>query len=368
MHLKDDADELDKNGYLGCPLDVKLRLLRTLLESQFDYNPKFKAAVNLLTAEELRQKPIGKDLQGRLYWCHLDSGANMKVYREDPADDENGWAVVASDRITLVKLLHELTGDDTLDLSPVIEPPAPVMDTGQDSSGSEEDEENGALSEGTSEEDDDDEGAAQATDKPTEPKAEVETKINGSSEDVPKEIEADDVPKEMETDPPFECSEAIEEDVMYVNGVGSGAECNAGNPDRNPEESGEVSTSSERLADSSNDPRPSRREQPDNSQTCEPDSSETSGVDLPDSTVNPERVTDGVDNHQVADSSDVALYVADSTSENQVRLPILFNFVLECFFFRLVRAAEETIPGVRSRIHPDLRNPLPAHTRLKRAI
>lgn len=242
-------------------MELKLRLLRTLLETQFDFNTKFKAAVNLLTAEELRQKPIGKDLSGRLYWGHLDAGANLKVFREDPNEEGGDWTVVVEDRPTLVKLLQELTGDDSLDLSPIVEPAAPVVDTGQNSSVSDEDDEqNGALSEGTSEGDETEE-----TETHNQPAGKRSLEAPEEKED--KKLKATDESSESIQEPVLrvegvgngaECnaanptnlefSEVVEEPVLYVRGTGSGAECDAANPEREGGPDSEVSTSSQQTA------------------------------------------------------------------------------------------------------------------------
>ena len=42
-----------------------------LLESQFDHNDKLKSAVNKgFEAEALRMDPIGRDVDGLIYWYH----------------------------------------------------------------------------------------------------------------------------------------------------------------------------------------------------------------------------------------------------------------------------------------------------------
>ena len=42
-----------------------------LLECQFDQNDKLKSSVNKgFEAEDLRMQPIGRDLDGFIYWYH----------------------------------------------------------------------------------------------------------------------------------------------------------------------------------------------------------------------------------------------------------------------------------------------------------
>ena len=67
------------------PLSVKLRLLKNLMESQFDSNEKFKKEVNNKSAKELRMTPLGTDKLGNAYWYHMDpKDAAVRVYKDDP--------------------------------------------------------------------------------------------------------------------------------------------------------------------------------------------------------------------------------------------------------------------------------------------
>lgn len=85
-----------------------MRILKNLLESQFDVNAKFKNSINAKPSHELRLEPFGKDKDGNVYYCQMDEKASIKIYLENP--DEETWTVVASNRDELAKLIDELKG------------------------------------------------------------------------------------------------------------------------------------------------------------------------------------------------------------------------------------------------------------------
>ncbi|KAH9512758.1 hypothetical protein Btru_038123, partial [Bulinus truncatus] len=107
-----DAWEVESYGYRHAKLDTKLRILKTLLECQFDYNVKFKEKVNESSAEDMRFLPIGRDREGQAYWYFLDKDMNLLVYKEEQDDDAaNTWQLVCSDRQELAKLVNRLQND-----------------------------------------------------------------------------------------------------------------------------------------------------------------------------------------------------------------------------------------------------------------
>ncbi|XP_054265794.1 remodeling and spacing factor 1-like isoform X1 [Macrosteles quadrilineatus] len=128
--------ELERCGYKKCKVSIRLKILKTLLDAQFDLNSKFKNDINKLTPEELRLEPLGRDKVGQSYWCQFDSAANVRVYKED--QDEETWALVAKDREGLVGLITQLSsGEELLELELINEDSnsqeveKPIIDTGQ---------------------------------------------------------------------------------------------------------------------------------------------------------------------------------------------------------------------------------------------
>jgi remodeling and spacing factor 1 len=112
----DDAFEMERYGYKHSSTGVKLRILKNLLEAQFDANVKFKNSVNAKPSTELRIEPFGRDKDGNVYYVQMDEKANIRVYLENT--DEETWAVVASNREELVKLIEELRGNKPIRLFP----------------------------------------------------------------------------------------------------------------------------------------------------------------------------------------------------------------------------------------------------------
>ncbi|XP_012535217.1 uncharacterized protein LOC105836017 isoform X2 [Monomorium pharaonis] len=130
-----DGWELERFGYKKARIAVKLRLLKVLLETQFDLNQKFKNEVNKLAAAELRVEPLGRDKSGLAYWCQLDEECNIRVYREDL--DEENWELVAKDREGVVNLINILSNGE-IGAIPINEDSnsleiseKPIIDTGQ---------------------------------------------------------------------------------------------------------------------------------------------------------------------------------------------------------------------------------------------
>ncbi|XP_017786913.1 PREDICTED: titin homolog isoform X2 [Nicrophorus vespilloides] len=138
-----DAWEIERFGYKKARIGSKLRILKHLLEMQFDLNVRFKNEINKMSATELRTQPLGKDKTGHSYWFQTDESCTIRVYKEDP--DEETWALVAKDRNGLVSLISQLdsneaakSGSDSImnEDSNSLEMEKPILDTGQNDSNS----------------------------------------------------------------------------------------------------------------------------------------------------------------------------------------------------------------------------------------
>ncbi|CAL1542884.1 unnamed protein product [Lymnaea stagnalis] len=110
-----DAWEVESYGYKHTKLETKLRILKNLMECQFDCNIKFKEKVNESNAEDMRFLPIGRDKNGQAYWYFLDKDMNLLVYKEEQDDEEaDTWQLVCSDRQDLANLVNTLQNDTSL--------------------------------------------------------------------------------------------------------------------------------------------------------------------------------------------------------------------------------------------------------------
>uniref|UniRef100_A0A8W7PMH0 PHD-type domain-containing protein n=1 Tax=Anopheles coluzzii TaxID=1518534 RepID=A0A8W7PMH0_ANOCL len=128
-----DAWEIERFGYKTANLGVKLRVLKALLEGQFDLNTKFKTQINTTTAGDLRLDPLGRDRQGNCYWYFMDDSANLQIYQSDP--EMETWTLVASNRDQFVNMIEMLKDNRP------IEPLVPV------NAGEEEEDSGGSMSE-----------------------------------------------------------------------------------------------------------------------------------------------------------------------------------------------------------------------------
>uniref|UniRef100_A0AAG5CR98 PHD-type domain-containing protein n=1 Tax=Anopheles atroparvus TaxID=41427 RepID=A0AAG5CR98_ANOAO len=125
-----DAWEIERFGYKTANLAVKLRVLKALLEGQFDLNTKFKTQINTTGAGELRLDPLGRDRQGNCYWYFMDESANVQIYQSDP--EMEAWTLVARNRDEFVNMIEMLK--DNRPIEPL--PAGNAVDEEDESAGS----------------------------------------------------------------------------------------------------------------------------------------------------------------------------------------------------------------------------------------
>ncbi|CAH1126968.1 unnamed protein product [Ceutorhynchus assimilis] len=107
-----DAWELERFGYKKAKLSSKVRVLKELLDAQFDQNTKFKLEINKITSTDLRSQPLGRDKFGHAYWFQSDDNYQIRVYKEDADLDDEKWTLVAKDKTGLVSLISHLKDGD----------------------------------------------------------------------------------------------------------------------------------------------------------------------------------------------------------------------------------------------------------------
>ncbi|CAF1440883.1 unnamed protein product [Rotaria sp. Silwood1] len=106
----DDGEYLKSNGYSQAEIDLKLRILKNLLETQFDHNQGFKTALLEKQSFEVRSQPFGRDRSGASYWLFMDSECFIRLFREE-TDDERTWTNIAKDKDELENIIKILITD-----------------------------------------------------------------------------------------------------------------------------------------------------------------------------------------------------------------------------------------------------------------
>ncbi|XP_048526427.1 remodeling and spacing factor 1 isoform X3 [Dendroctonus ponderosae] len=233
-----EAWQVERFGYKKAKLATKVRVLKELLEAQFDFNSKFKIEVNKLSSKELRAEPLGRDKFGHAYWFQSDENYQIRVYKED-LDDEK-WTLVAKDRGGLLSLIATLSEGETKlssdsagneDSNSLSE--KPIIDTGQQDTDSKKTSDDEDLALDNKEiEPAKDESPVEAVAKDEAPESKSpepdseETVLQGAIQEPVMRIEGEGSGADNES---FIIGDIIEEGVMYFQGRGSGEDCQTGN-------------------------------------------------------------------------------------------------------------------------------------------
>ena len=107
LKMKEEAEELE-SGWLDLDVDVKLFILKALMEYQFDI-PDFKIVSDTLPGEILRHLPAGRDISGLLFWTLMDEFAEIRIYTDNY--NHTNWAVKGKSRQDVFELLNILKQD-----------------------------------------------------------------------------------------------------------------------------------------------------------------------------------------------------------------------------------------------------------------
>ncbi|CAF3493871.1 unnamed protein product [Adineta steineri] len=106
----DDGEYLKANGYSQAQIDIKLRILKNLLETQFDLNQGFKTALLEKQSFEIRSQSFGRDRSGASYWLFMDSECFIRLFREN-IDEDRTWTNIAKDKDELENIIKLLITD-----------------------------------------------------------------------------------------------------------------------------------------------------------------------------------------------------------------------------------------------------------------
>ncbi|CAF3842441.1 unnamed protein product [Adineta steineri] len=108
-----DADHLTTTGYLQAEINVKIRILKNLLESHFDLNQTFTKTLADKSAREIKSIALGRDRFGVSYWLFVDTNCFVRLFRED-IDIDRTWSNVAKDRDELENFIKLLITDSVV--------------------------------------------------------------------------------------------------------------------------------------------------------------------------------------------------------------------------------------------------------------
>ncbi|CAF1502373.1 unnamed protein product [Adineta steineri] len=105
-----DSEQLATIGYLHIDINLKIRTIKYLLESQFDLNQTFKNTISEKLSCHIKSLPLGRDRFGASYWFFMDSNCFVRLFREDVNNDRT-WTNIAKNREELEKFIQLLITD-----------------------------------------------------------------------------------------------------------------------------------------------------------------------------------------------------------------------------------------------------------------
>ncbi|CAF1383480.1 unnamed protein product [Rotaria sp. Silwood1] len=105
-----DSEYLKTTGYLHADISLKIRIIKNLLESQFDLNQILKNSLIDKSACEIKSSPLGRDRFGVSYWFFMDKDCFVRLFRED-IDIDRTWTNIAKNRDELENFIKILITD-----------------------------------------------------------------------------------------------------------------------------------------------------------------------------------------------------------------------------------------------------------------
>ncbi|CAF1673757.1 unnamed protein product [Rotaria magnacalcarata] len=105
-----DSEHIKTTGYLKADVNIKIRIIKNLLESQFETKQMLKKCLIDKSAYELRSSPLGRDRFGVSYWLFMDKDCFVRLFRED-IDVDRTWTNVATNRDELKSFIEILIAD-----------------------------------------------------------------------------------------------------------------------------------------------------------------------------------------------------------------------------------------------------------------
>ncbi|CAF4873599.1 unnamed protein product [Rotaria socialis] len=105
-----DSEHIKTTGYLKANVNIKIRIIKNLLESQFETKQMLKKCLIDKSAYELKSSPLGRDRFGVSYWLFMDKDCFVRLFRED-IDVDRTWTNIATNRDELKKFIEILIAD-----------------------------------------------------------------------------------------------------------------------------------------------------------------------------------------------------------------------------------------------------------------
>lgn len=107
----DDGKVIERQGFAAAPIQTKLKVVKDLLEAQFDENVKFKQTLaEQSVSDAVRSQPTGRDLQHNDYWLFLDKEFVLRLFLHS----NDTWKLIGKEMKELKELIEKLSSEPAL--------------------------------------------------------------------------------------------------------------------------------------------------------------------------------------------------------------------------------------------------------------